>query len=196
MICAFYAPMKSPYHVKPSGDREIAKLILKALKLKYIPIVASENRTWEGKGNKSDQLRIEMEAKAEADNIYKKYLSLPITKQPKFWLTYHLYHKSPDWIGPYVSKKLGIPYFVVEASYAKKQESGLWSDWLEQSKIQIQQADKIFCFHDNDMKGLSEIVCDKDKLTMLKCIIFEINLLFMLQKVLRRIFVTQTICCS
>ena len=41
-----------------------------------------------------------------------------------------------------------------------------------------------------DMVSIVSFDQAKDKLTMLKCIIFEINLLFMLQKVLRRIFVT------
>ena len=46
--------------------------------------------------------------------------------RPRAWLTYHAYHKSPDWLGPAVADALGIPYLLVEASFAPKQAGGPW----------------------------------------------------------------------
>jgi len=36
-------------------------------------------------------------------------------RRPDLWLTYHVFHKAPDWLGPAVSAALGIPYVIVEA---------------------------------------------------------------------------------
>ena len=49
-------------------------------------------------------------------------------RQPRreLWFTYHLYYKAPDWLGPAVSRALGIPYVVAEASHAAKREGGAW----------------------------------------------------------------------
>ena len=47
-------------------------------------------------------------------------------QRPDLWFTYHLYHKAPDWLGPLVTARLGIPYVVAEASYAPKQAGGRW----------------------------------------------------------------------
>ncbi|MEC8164358.1 MAG: hypothetical protein VX079_07335 [Pseudomonadota bacterium] len=30
-------------------------------------------------------------------------------QSPELWFTYHVYHKSPDWIGPTISGHFNIP---------------------------------------------------------------------------------------
>ena len=47
-------------------------------------------------------------------------------RRPDLWFTYHLYYKAPDWVGPLVSRRLGIPYVVAEASVAPKRAGGPW----------------------------------------------------------------------
>lgn len=46
--------------------------------------------------------------------------------RPDAWFSYHVYYKSPDWIGPAVSRALGIPYIVAEGSHAPKRSAGPW----------------------------------------------------------------------
>ena len=51
---AFYAPMKSPNHPVPSGDREMARGVMKALADKsrgYEVALVSEFRCYDGKGD-------------------------------------------------------------------------------------------------------------------------------------------------
>ena len=42
-------------------------------------------------------------------------------------MTYHLYYKAPDHLGPVVSQALNIPYVAVEASHAPKRANGPWA---------------------------------------------------------------------
>ena len=49
---AFYAPLKSPNHPLPSGDRTMARLLMKALdRAGYAPQLASEMRTLDKAGD-------------------------------------------------------------------------------------------------------------------------------------------------
>ncbi len=36
------------------------------------------------------------------------------------WFTYHCYYRKPDWLGPAVTKALGLPYVIAEASHAPR----------------------------------------------------------------------------
>ncbi|MGH7006445.1 MAG: glycosyltransferase family 4 protein, partial [Alphaproteobacteria bacterium] len=52
MRIAFYAPMKPPSHPVPSGDRRIARLLLRALRKSGHEVrVVSTFRAYEGQGN-------------------------------------------------------------------------------------------------------------------------------------------------
>jgi len=129
---AFYAPMKSPRHPNPSGDRKIARLFVKALEQAGAEVeIASELRARDGAGNIDDQTHIRECGASEANTLIKRYQEYPAAA-PTHWFTYHLYHKAPDWIGPAVSKSLDIPYIVAEASFAPKQAGGPWRMGHEQ----------------------------------------------------------------
>ena len=57
---AFYAPLKSPHHPAPSGDRTMARLLMKALGAAgFEPSLASELRTLDKAGDPAKQLRLE-----------------------------------------------------------------------------------------------------------------------------------------
>src|SRR3546814_3132087 len=56
-----------------------------------------------------------------------RYQALPARQRPQLWLTYHLYYKAPDWIGPKVARALRSPYVVAEASVAYKRAAGPWA---------------------------------------------------------------------
>src|SRR5437762_107863 len=118
MRVAFYAPLKSPDHPVPSGDRRIARLFLQALRVAgHQPFVVSRLRSYDGGGDPERQRRLAAIGRRLADRMLRHWRGHP-EEMPQLWLTYHLYYKAPDWFGPAVSKALGIPYVVAEASFA------------------------------------------------------------------------------
>jgi glycosyltransferase involved in cell wall biosynthesis len=127
MKVAFYAPMKPPTSPAPSGDRLIGRLLISALKSAEISVeLMSQFRSYDGKGDSNRQKRLQSIGLRLANRIVHRLLKRAPEDRPSAWLTYHLYHKAPDWIGPLVSQKLAIPYVVVEASFAPKQATGSW----------------------------------------------------------------------
>ncbi len=124
MQVAFYAPMKSPAHAVPSGDRRVARLLMKALRSAGHEVtVASHLRTWNGDGDAAAQDRLMRRGQVLARRYADRYRAAP----PDLWFTYHLYHKAPDWIGPSVCRALNLPYVAAEVSFAPKQENGRWA---------------------------------------------------------------------
>lgn len=129
MRIAFYAPMKPPDHPVPSGDRRVARLLMAALRRAGHQVdLASRLRSRDGAGNPAHQKRIARAGAATAERLLRRYRRQPTADRPQVWMTYHLYYKAPDWIGPAVSGELGIPYIAVEASLANKRTTGPWAD--------------------------------------------------------------------
>lgn len=150
--------MKSPNHPRPSGDRQIARLFIRALQLKNHEVtIMSELRAWEGQGNVSTQQAIEAKATEESNQIIRTIQSNNAKNRPNIWLTYHLYHKAPDWIGPRVAKALNIPYVVIEASYAEKQTDGAWRSGCAQTLVALEIASAIICLNPMDIPALQNL---------------------------------------
>src|SRR5215218_4900626 len=100
MRVAFYAPLKSPDHPVPSGDRRVARLLLDALRLAgHEPFVASRLRAHDGEGDPERQQRLAAIGRHMADRLLCRWRRHP-NETPELWLTYHLYYKAPDWLGP------------------------------------------------------------------------------------------------
>jgi len=119
MRVAFYAPLKPPDHPVASGDRTMARGLIAALKLAGHDVeVASDFRSYDD-GDAERQKQLRDEGRKLAERYVRKGKRSAV--RPDLWFTYHLYHKAPDWVGPVVTKKLGVPYVVAEASYAPKQ---------------------------------------------------------------------------
>jgi glycosyltransferase involved in cell wall biosynthesis len=51
---------------------------------------------------------------------------LPARHPERFdlWFTYHCYYRKPDWLGPTVTRALGVPYVLAEASHAPRRAQG------------------------------------------------------------------------
>ena len=127
MRVAFYAPMKPPDDPVPSGDRRMAGLLLQALEAAgHEAEVASRLRSREAEGDRVRQAALRDQGRAEADALIARYRTGRAEAWPAAWLTYHLYYKAPDWIGPRVCAALDIPYLVAEASVAPKRAGGPW----------------------------------------------------------------------
>lgn len=127
MRVAFYAPLKPPDHPVPSGDRRMAALLAEALRLAGHEVeLASRLRSRDGEGDPERQRRIKHLGGRLARRLVRRYRARPASQRPEAWLSYHLYYKAPDWIGPAVSAALNIPYLVAEASVAPKRAGGPW----------------------------------------------------------------------
>lgn len=152
---AFYAPLKSPNHPLPSGDRTMARLLMKALhRAGFSPSLASELRTLDKTGDRDVQESTRQQSLAEAERLIAHYRSLPEENRPRLWFTYHVYYKAPDWIGPRVSQALGIPYAIAEGSRAAKRAHGPWALGHEAAEAALDQADAIFVMTAKDRIGL------------------------------------------
>jgi glycosyltransferase involved in cell wall biosynthesis len=152
---AFYAPLKSPNHPLPSGDRTMARLLMKALdRAGYSPHLASELRTLDKAGAPQQQEQIRQQSLAEASRLIEHYRTLPEQSRPCLWFTYHVYYKAPDWIGPQVAEALNIPYAVAEGSRAAKRAHGSWALGHEGAETALDYADAIFVMTAHDREAL------------------------------------------
>lgn len=150
MRIAFYAPLKAPTHPAPSGDRRMARQLVSALRFAGHAVdVASTFRSFDGNPARQDAVR--GTAEAEADRIVRDYRARSGSRRPEVWFTYHLYYKAPDWIGPRVSRALGLGYVVAEASHAPKRANGPWASGHEAVASALGTADSVLALVERDI---------------------------------------------
>ncbi len=113
--------------------------------------VASDLRSFEGKGQPKRQRTIRIAAETEAGKIIEGYQSGIKAERPDVWFTYHLYYKAPDWIGPAVSSALGLGYVVAEASHAPKRADGPWALGHDIVAKALYAADSVLALTKRDM---------------------------------------------
>ena len=148
---AFYAPMKSPNHPVPSGDREMARGVMAALSDEtrgYDVALVSEFRCYDGKGDGAAQKALSRAAKAEVARL----IGLGGWSA---WVTYHSYYKAPDLLGPAVSQALDIPYIQIEATRAAKRLGGPWDQFARAADASCDAAAAIFFLTTQDQEGLA-----------------------------------------
>ena len=164
MNIAFYAPMKSPDDLVPSGDREMAGLLISACGIAGHDVeIASTFRAFEGTGDPAIQEKLQQGAEREAERLIARYRARDKDLQPHVWFSYHVYYKSPDWIGPRVARALGIPYVVAEASYAARRAEGPWAIGHKGAELAIKSANLIFSMTEVDAEGISNILLPGQK---------------------------------
>lgn len=155
---AFYAPLKSPDHPSPSGDRTMARLLLHALgRSGFAPTLASRLRTFEPSGSFAAQEALRMASLAEGERLTTAFRAAPGAARPKLWFTYHCYYKAPDWIGPAVSRDLGIPYVVAEGSRAGKRAGGAWDLGHRGAEAALDHADLLLAMTGHDREALAKL---------------------------------------
>jgi glycosyltransferase involved in cell wall biosynthesis len=159
MRIAFYAPLKSPNHPVPSGDRRVARLLMDALLLAGHQVdLVSEFRSFEGRGDPAAQAALRSQGEGIAADLLARWShDGPAVPRPDLWLTYHLYYKAPDWLGPAVSRALGLPYVVAEASFAAKRAKGPWAIGHAAVEDALQLADLLLCPTADDMPALRSV---------------------------------------
>ena len=142
---AFYAPMKSPDHPVPSGERETARLFAQALAVAgYDVELACRLRSREPDGDPERQARLERAGGWIAKRLVRAFRQRPASERPIAWFTYHLYYKAMDWIGPIVARELCIPYLAAEVSVAPRRAEGPWRHSHEALLEAIAAADVVF----------------------------------------------------
>lgn len=154
---AFYAPMKSPHHPVPSGDREMARNLIGLLEgLGCEVTLVSELRSHEKHGDPEAQARFEQAAREELARLQAADTRPPFGKGTQYdaWITYHNYYKAPDILGPSYCRDARIPYLQIESTRAKKRLSGPWARFALLSHVAADAADVIFYLTKQDQEAL------------------------------------------
>jgi glycosyltransferase involved in cell wall biosynthesis len=169
MRVAFYAPLKPPDHPVPSGDRRMARLLIVALtRAGHEVAVAARLRAYDRDGLAERQARLAALGGRLAARYVARVRDQPPAQRPQAWITYHLYHKAPDWIGPRVATQLAIPYVVIEASVAGKRAGGPWSLGHEATIAALARAAAVVSLNPADEPGIAPHVTDRSRLHRLR----------------------------
>jgi glycosyltransferase involved in cell wall biosynthesis len=165
---AFYAPLKPPDHPVPSGDRRMARALIDAMTLADLPVeLASRLRSYDRDGDAVRQRRLEALGGRIAARLARRYARLAAETRPRAWLTYHAYHKSPDWLGPAVTAALAMPYLLAETSFAPKQRGGAWALGHAATERAIRAADVVLALTAIDAECLAPLVAPPAELRRL-----------------------------
>jgi hypothetical protein len=161
MTVAFYAPMKPPGHPVPSGDRTMARALIRALEHGgHAVALASELQVRDGVGEAGRQDALMAAAAREVERI----VASPPAQTWRVWLTYHNYYKAPDLIGPAVARALRIPYLQIESTRARKRLTGSWARFAAAAEGASDAAHTIFYLTHRDAETLRRDAPDGQRL--------------------------------
>ncbi len=122
MKIAFYCPNKPLDHPNPSGDLTIARSIRESLLLAghdCREIVAFRSRWfWKSPRGWLTAFGALLEAALAC-----------LRFQPDVWLTYHVYYKSPDVIGPPLARLFRIPYVLFQPMFGTRRRKDPTTYW-------------------------------------------------------------------
>lgn len=168
MRIAFYAPLKSPTHGTPSGDRRVAGLLMDALaRAGHRVELVSTFRSYDAEGDAPRQAALREQGIALGRRLAAQWRDGPAAARPDLWFTYHAYYKAPDWLGPEASTALGIPYVIAEASHAGKRAGGPWGIGHQGAMEAIRRADLLLCPTRDDAEGLRTIAVAAERIASL-----------------------------
>lgn len=156
MKIAFYCPNKPLSHPHPSGDLVIARGIQSALNHlghDCREIVQFRARWfWNTPAGWLGACRAWVAAWRGARAF-----------RPQIWMTYHSYYKSPDVLGPWISKLLGIPYVIFQPMYGtRRAKSAATSPGFRLNRWALQCAQHVFTNNLMDLEALGRILpCER-----------------------------------
>lgn len=151
---AFYAPLKAPGHPVPSGDRLMSQLLIACLQeAGHQVAVVSELRAFLGDAqDQTGWAQLQATAGAEVARIADLWEQ---GGAPDVWLCYHPYYKAPDLLGPVLSRRFGLAYLTVEASYSRRRNIGIWAEMQAHVRAAVQEARLNLCVTGRDAAGLA-----------------------------------------
>lgn len=127
MNVLFYSPFVRAHDAVASGAARMANLLIRALEGAGMRVQSPHlPLTFDASGDAAYQARAEADS-VEAANALLGAIRGGRLPRPDVFFSYHVYYKSPDWIGPRVAAALGIPYVVAEGSHAPKRATGPWA---------------------------------------------------------------------
>jgi glycosyltransferase involved in cell wall biosynthesis len=158
MRIAFYAPLKSPEHPVASGDRQMARMLIKALQRGGHHVeLASQMRGYVRQPDQGCLQAIKVEAETEIGRLAGLWTR---EGKPDLWFCYHPYYKAPDLIGPALAARFAIPYVTAEASHSRRRNLGSWVETQCLVAGAVKQAALNICFTERDRQGLATAAPD------------------------------------
>ena len=155
MRIAFYAPLKSPEHPVPSGDRLMARLLMEALRRGGHTVdLVSEFRSFQADPDEAGYARLKRESESEIARIAAEWTE---GGRPALWFCYHPYYKAPDLIGPRLTARYGMFYVTAEASWSPRRFVGSWAAAQDYVLAALRQASLNICLTRRDRDGLQQM---------------------------------------
>lgn len=153
MRVAFLAPLKSPDHPEPSGDREMARLLIRALEAADHRVeLATRLRMLDRTGAQTGDLA--HRACEEADAYLASVATRLPADRPQVVFAYHVFYKAPDVAGPRIAAALGVPYVVAEGSRAPKRAGGPWDAGHRLAEAALDAAALVLVLNERDREML------------------------------------------
>ncbi|HEY7140406.1 MAG TPA: glycosyltransferase family 4 protein [Methylomirabilota bacterium] len=148
---AFYTPVKHPFETEPSGDRELGRLLMTALRgIGFAPRLASRLLTYRRAFDPADAARLERVAALTAARLVARYRRARPDARPRAWITYQSYYRAPDLVGPAVATALAIPYVLVDTYLSAKSRRTAFRPWVSAARLAARRADLIFLMSPRD----------------------------------------------
>lgn len=148
MKVAFYSPFKPLDHPRPSGDQTTALGLTAHLR--------SKGHT------------VEVASRFRARHLAQRPWLWPLALWEAWragngnadvWLTHHAYYKSPDVIGPWASRRMGVPYAVFQGIYSTKRRKSLCTRLgFELNRRSLLAADVVFSNREMDVENLRRLL--------------------------------------
>lgn len=152
MRIAFYAPLKAPSHPVPSGDRQMARMLVRALGMVGHQVeIVSELRAFVAGSGPGVHDAVRAAALQEIDRIA---LEWSRSGPPDLWFCYHPYHKAPDFLADGLADRFGLPIVTVEASWSARRGIGAWVDSQALVANMVSRAAVNICLREKDRAGL------------------------------------------
>ncbi len=157
MRVLLHTPLKAPDSPVPSGDREMARGLVRLLaRLGHDVTMPHASRVAPGVPSAAAHLSLERRARAQAARLIARWRALPAQHPARFdlWFTYHCYYRKPDWLGPVVTRALGIPYVIAEASHAPRRAQGPTRAGHRAVERALAAADLVLTVNPRDVPGV------------------------------------------
>jgi glycosyltransferase involved in cell wall biosynthesis len=157
MRVLLHTPLKPPDNPTPSGDREMARGLARLLRgLGHTVVMPASSRVAPGVPAPLAHLALERRARAQAARLVARWQALSKSHPERFdlWFTYHCYYRKPDWLGPIVSRALGVPYVIAEASHAPRRAQGPTRLGHRAVERALAAADLVLTLNPRDVAGV------------------------------------------
>jgi glycosyltransferase involved in cell wall biosynthesis len=157
---ALYCPNKPLRDPDPSGDLSIARSLEKAL-------VGMGHDCREAPACRTRWFWKSRRGLANVLAGFCRAFRWTVSFRPNVWLTYHTYYKSPDIIGPALTRMLSIPYVLFQPMYSTKRGKAPETRiGFNLNRLALLRARQAFTNNINDIEALRRIL-PKEKITYL-----------------------------